>query len=159
MVCDELPGGQELDYAAEIRFFDSETRKEFLQIQIDNYNRYNFALDPDWTIKEKQEQGNLAAAAEKIFRALFCEQFEFESSPNIKDYLRRHWPDRRDAVLEKMMEWTDDLLLDHDQRNGCPYLSMEAYSGRELNDVIDPHIFEHHDFDEPRLWPLVEYVR
>lgn len=128
-------------------------------MQVDNYNRWNFSLDPTWSEDQKQEYYNLAVAAEKNLTALFCDKFEFDSSSSIKLYLGSHYQNDDGLVIDTIMQWADDLLQSFDQKDDHPFLYFESATGNGLNNDLDPHIFEQSDnSDSPHLWPLIKFV-
>lgn len=136
---------QKLKYAAELHFLDSQTHKSFLDEQIQYYTRFHVAYDQEWSGEEIEDFKSLANTAEKHFRALFCDKFDFDSLGTVKQYFTKH-KEHLSMVVYTLNEWCGDLLRDCSVSNGHPMLRFEANSSKEINETTKPYMFEQRGF-------------
>ncbi|KAF7194484.1 Nuclear GTPase SLIP-GC [Pseudocercospora fuligena] len=153
LIKDSIPG-QQLPYAAEIWFYDGSTCRHFLSEQVGHYIKFTFEKDPQWSVEEQHLYSSRSATALKVFQSLFCDQDGFDSPGAIERYFRQ----RRHTALPTLELWCSELLSAFEEREGQHVLRFEAETAEQLNEAINPHIFEKNDPEEPMLWPLVEHV-
>ncbi|KAF2211110.1 hypothetical protein CERZMDRAFT_98842 [Cercospora zeae-maydis SCOH1-5] len=149
---------QDQKYAAEICLLDEESRRAFLLEHVQNYISYEFERDETWSDEQEYDHRLRHETALKVLRALFCDQFEFESPGNIHSHISEYQDDH-DGLLSDMESWCDELLQQEDLDESQPILRFDADTAKELNDALEPHIFENGTFEQPALWPLIEHVR
>lgn len=145
-------------YAAEIRYYDIDRCRQLLGEQVRAYNVYTFEFDNAWEAREKVENEQAASTALDIFRTLFCDQEEFESTGAAKEHLQACYPDDCEALVETMIGWCEDHFVEHEKEDGAGFERCTGENVTELNEQVDPLVAPNHTLDEPSLWPLVEKV-
>ncbi|EME42806.1 hypothetical protein DOTSEDRAFT_53811 [Dothistroma septosporum NZE10] len=145
-------------YAVEVHFLDDATRRSFLLEWIRFFCHFYFENDGSWSEEEHQQKSAQADAALKIFRALFCDKWDFQSPAHIRACLQRY-RENVDMLLQQMMQWCGALFENYDLAGDNPCLQVEKDDCEELEKSIHPHVFEDSDFEVPSRWPLVEHIR
>jgi hypothetical protein len=150
---------QDLEFAAEVRYYNVEKCRKLLQGLLEQYNFYTFEKEEDWTTDQRSEYSQQAATALQTFRTLFCGWTEFGSQTVAESQLSYSYSnDRLQALLNKMIVWCKESFASHPQEDGAAFTRCTAKTASELRSQTDPLTAPFHSLDKPSLWPLVEFV-
>lgn len=151
--------GQTVPFAAKAVYYSLPRCRGLLKHQLNNYNRYTFKFDEDWTKEEENKYLQEAMTATATLQALFCDKTEFASTRStIKTLDKGYKRGDPSRLLNMMIVWYTDRLRGKNQEDGTSYTSCEANTAAELHRALDPLITPRHAYDMPSLWPLVEKV-
>jgi hypothetical protein len=160
MVYQHKLSDQTQSYAAKIWYLPVAKCRDFLDEQLENYDRYMLKFDKNWTQSEKAEYERLKDTAENTFRALFCDRGEFESEgETIRTLAKSHVEGQRRNLVDTMVLWYKERLRGRSTEGGTSYTFLQGSTTAELRSFLDPLITPRTGFDEPSLWPLVEEVQ
>lgn len=160
MVYKHKLSGQTLPYAAKILYYSTAKCREVLNEQIEHYNRFTFNFDQTWTESEKIEYQQAADTAEHTFRALFCDESEFESECATTMTLSKTCTSaKQEELIDTMVVWYTERLRGIAKEDDTSYTFLQGNTTAELRSVLDPLITPRHACDEPSLWPLVKEVQ
>nr|POF17707.1 hypothetical protein CFP56_13119 [Quercus suber] len=145
-------------FAAEVRYLDIDKCKVFLSEQLDNYNRFTFEREIDWDAEEFQEYELLRDQALAMFQSLFFNREEFESPRASTEFLQASYKDPHKPVLGSFVAWCEQHFEELDTIDKAPVRQFSAGTLTELNNFLEPNVYQKADVAEPVLCSLIEHV-
>nr|POF11399.1 hypothetical protein CFP56_44237 [Quercus suber] len=145
-------------FAAEIRYLDIKECEAFLGEQLHNYNRFEFETEEDWDPEQIEKYKQLRDQAFAVFRSLFCDREECESPRAAAEFLQESYNDRDKPALANFVAWCAVHFKSLDTVAEAPIRRFSAQTLEELNEFLEPHVYQKMDVQEPVLCALIDHV-
>lgn len=153
--------GQTKKYAARIEYFDTPAIRRFLNEQLRHYSLFALENDPrdsTWSPEQKRVYKSRSDTALSVLCSMYCDKDDFRDRAAAKATLKRNYDYPEGGGVERLIQWSLELLNKKNQAIGTFDKYVDAKTARKLNAIMVQLVSQKDGDRSPSIWPLVKKV-